>query len=610
LNVWDFGGQEIFYATHQFFLSDDAVYILAWTKEANVISHRERDKEILPHTHQAEKWQTVAYWLDTIRRHAPKSPVLVVQTHTDCGKEKINETDFEEFEVSEFFDFSALDNDGLIGIRRTLTQKLNALPMYGYKFPKTYENVILQIINRKNAGIKLISYTEFVDTICRNANISKGGEDTLLNYLDKTGLVVYYPQNPKLKDFIYINPDWLTQQVYRLINNKLGKTEDKTEEKIEGKITLAYLEENLPDYKELGLLELFKQFDLIFEAKDETETFWIAPQYLPETLKNDKSFNKQINKSKLALVFRFSRFMPDNVMINFLSRYGSFAEDIYWKNGIYFTKNGIDCIVQKKNEKDLEVWIDKNQDGKTVLKEIVEAFTEFGKNAKTEISLDNQDFVSFQELKNDFEKGFREIKSLQGNRLEIEDFWFLFGKESSNPKPPTTMDYKTYISNALKQLERAEYASYFSQMDQVVFSNPKVTSRRRTTYSDLKNDFIGGFSGSRFAGQLEAYAKDLRNYLMEQEEVEVQLTQTLNTLPATTKEEIVAQVSEVKEVKGDTQSSKARQIFNKVMEKLATAGISIGSNWAMNFVLKSLGIDKEAIPTFMEIFKAFSDNKE
>jgi hypothetical protein len=33
----------------------------------------------------------------------------------------------------------------------------------------------------------------------------------------------------------------------------------------------------------------------------------------------------------------------------------------------------------------------------------------------------------------------------------------------------------------------------------------------------LKNDFIGGFSGSRFAGQLEAYAKDLRNYLMKQE---------------------------------------------------------------------------------------------
>jgi hypothetical protein len=30
-------------------------------------------------------------------------------------------------------------------------------------------------------------------------------------------------------------------------------------------------------------------------------------------------------------------------------------------------------------------------------------------------------------------------------------------------------------------------------------------------------------------------------------------------------------------VKGDTQSSKARQIFNKVTEKLATAGIKIGN---------------------------------
>ena len=26
LKVWDFGGQEIFYGTHQFFLSDEAIY--------------------------------------------------------------------------------------------------------------------------------------------------------------------------------------------------------------------------------------------------------------------------------------------------------------------------------------------------------------------------------------------------------------------------------------------------------------------------------------------------------------------------------------------------------------------------------------------------------
>ena len=39
MNVWDFGGQEIFYATHQFFLTRDAVYVLAWTSEENIKEH-------------------------------------------------------------------------------------------------------------------------------------------------------------------------------------------------------------------------------------------------------------------------------------------------------------------------------------------------------------------------------------------------------------------------------------------------------------------------------------------------------------------------------------------------------------------------------------------
>ena len=422
INAWDFGGQEIFYATHQFFLSDDALYILAWTKAENVLPHRKRGEATLPRSEECEKWQSLAYWLDTIRRHAAQSPVLVVQTHADCEKELLDQTDFKEFGVSGFFDFSASENLGLAQIKKALTEKLNNLPLYGQSFPKTYENVILQIENRKKSGKNHILYDDFMQ-ICRIANITEGGEATLLNYLDKTGVVVHYPQSPQLKDFIYINPDWLTQQVYSLINNKLIEHKGEFKE--------AYLKKNLPDCEALGLLSLFKQFDLIFEAKKQGETYWIAPQYLPENLDDNKSFKKQLDESALALVFRFSRFMPDNVMINFLSRYGSFAKDEYWKNGIYFTKNGINCIVQKTKEYDLEIWTDKSQGANSLLREVVDAFLEFGKNAKTAISLNNSDFVDFQKLKAYREKGFREIESQQGNCLPVDDFAFLFDVEKS-----------------------------------------------------------------------------------------------------------------------------------------------------------------------------------
>jgi len=60
LNVWDFGGQEIMHATHQFFLSQRAIYLL-------VLSGREGTADL-----DAE------YWLKLIESFGGNSPVIVV----------------------------------------------------------------------------------------------------------------------------------------------------------------------------------------------------------------------------------------------------------------------------------------------------------------------------------------------------------------------------------------------------------------------------------------------------------------------------------------------------------------------------------------------------
>ena len=35
LAVWDFGGQEIYHATHQFFLTDQSLFVLVWSARAD-----------------------------------------------------------------------------------------------------------------------------------------------------------------------------------------------------------------------------------------------------------------------------------------------------------------------------------------------------------------------------------------------------------------------------------------------------------------------------------------------------------------------------------------------------------------------------------------------
>jgi internalin A len=62
LHVWDFGGQEIMHATHQFFLTERSLYLL-------VLSGRQGGED-------AE----AKYWLQLIESFAGDSPVRVAPT--------------------------------------------------------------------------------------------------------------------------------------------------------------------------------------------------------------------------------------------------------------------------------------------------------------------------------------------------------------------------------------------------------------------------------------------------------------------------------------------------------------------------------------------------
>ena len=65
-NIWDFAGQEEYYATHQCFLTERSLYLLLWN-----ITHGEKGvHELKP-------------WLDNIALRAPNSKVIIVATFYD-----------------------------------------------------------------------------------------------------------------------------------------------------------------------------------------------------------------------------------------------------------------------------------------------------------------------------------------------------------------------------------------------------------------------------------------------------------------------------------------------------------------------------------------------
>ena len=73
MNVWDFGGQQIYHATHQFFLTRSSLYVL--------LDDTRKD-------HKSANDEGFKYWLEAIELLSDRSPVLIFQNEKG-GRSKI-----------------------------------------------------------------------------------------------------------------------------------------------------------------------------------------------------------------------------------------------------------------------------------------------------------------------------------------------------------------------------------------------------------------------------------------------------------------------------------------------------------------------------------------
>ncbi len=73
IQLWDFGGQELFYTTHQFFLSENSIHLLLFN-----VTDSKMERELF-------------FWLNSIQYRAPKSKVIIIGSHIDKIDSKLME---------------------------------------------------------------------------------------------------------------------------------------------------------------------------------------------------------------------------------------------------------------------------------------------------------------------------------------------------------------------------------------------------------------------------------------------------------------------------------------------------------------------------------------
>ncbi len=77
LNIWDFGGQDIYHGTHSIFLKTRAIFVIVWTPGSETGS----STDAYGTTSQNEP---LSYWMDYVEQLAgPESPIIVLQNQCD-----------------------------------------------------------------------------------------------------------------------------------------------------------------------------------------------------------------------------------------------------------------------------------------------------------------------------------------------------------------------------------------------------------------------------------------------------------------------------------------------------------------------------------------------
>lgn len=313
LNVWDFGGQEIYHATHQFFLTKRSLYIL-------VCNCRTSEEE-----------NRLEYWLKLIASFGGESPMIIVGNKNDEQPFDINFRALQDKypNVKAILETSCRTSDGIEYLRQAIIHEVRQLKEVYDLLPISWFNVKETLENLDKDFISYQSYT----TICASEDIIKEQDQKqLIGLLHDLGLVLNFGDHPLLQNTNVLNPAWVTTGIYALFSDDQLKTDSK------GILTSADLRRILdpdryPPERHIYLTELMKEFQLCLPLSDGPPD---CPEQLllPGLLPKEQPDDTDLDGATLEFQYHY-RILPQSIISRFIClMHEKIHEKIYWRSGV------------------------------------------------------------------------------------------------------------------------------------------------------------------------------------------------------------------------------------------------------------------------------------
>jgi Leucine-rich repeat (LRR) protein/GTPase SAR1 family protein len=342
VNIWDFGGQEILHATHQFFLTARSLYTL-------VIDDRRENPNLY-------------YWLNIVRLLSDNSPIFIIKNEKQNCQCTIDEgalrKEFHNLQNTTISANFATDR-GLTEIKKAIEQHITNLPHIHNPIPNSYTR-IRAVLENYSQSQNYISAEQYYE-LCRINNIKDHQEQlNISQYLHDLGICLHFQQDPILKHLLILNPIWATNAVYKISSYEVN--EIKVVAAKQGRFTRADLQNIWSQSNYTGmhaeLLQLMQKFGICYPIRN-TDTY-IAPSLLPQN-QPIYDWNQTDN---LILSYQYE-FMPRGIITRFIVETHDLIEvpdtatpqnQLVWKNGVILNNNYARAeIIENYDKKEISI---------------------------------------------------------------------------------------------------------------------------------------------------------------------------------------------------------------------------------------------------------------
>jgi len=336
LNVWDFGGQEIYHATHQLFLTKRSVYLLVWN------ARKSRD------------YEHIYYWLHTIEAFGGDSPIILVMNKSNERDGDLNMKDIRDKfpQIVDLYKVDSEDGRGIPVLKEAISQTAWDLPHMRTLWIKSWFNVRERLEKDERDWIEFNEFRQ----ICASEGLDGKETDILNESLHYLGVILHFRDRLELTNMMILKPDWATGAFYKVLDTQSVK--DRGGILLHSELEEIWDASIYPADIHPKLLELMNKFELAYELPDERSH--LVAELLPAT---EHEFEWD-DTDNLRFYYHYD-FLPAGVVTRFIVRVHQDLEcesdgaHLCWREGAVLSREGTNALVRVKPlERLIEIKID------------------------------------------------------------------------------------------------------------------------------------------------------------------------------------------------------------------------------------------------------------